>query len=208
VSLSILSDGGRYLEQLRAECQTRMLGSGQVDLEAHFLPFQNKLDHAPTLDELRRIADGQNSLFVQVSDNLVKSAIVRKTQKKNLAIARLLRAGNSFGDYGLAAYRFACKRGVESGAEGILPENADSKRVALGRRNLPRPFDKSAKVIEVGGFHFVVSGSRILRLQRRTGKQYTCYDDSYKQRTEAKSRRCRVTTGNAPVAVCAVKEFH
>ena len=50
-------------------------------------------------------------------------------------------------------------------AKGILPENTDSKRAALVCRNLPRPFDESAKVIEVGGFHFVVSGSRILRLQ-------------------------------------------
>ena len=41
-----------------------MLGCGQVDFEANFLPFQNKLDHAAALDELRRIADGQNSLFV------------------------------------------------------------------------------------------------------------------------------------------------
>ena len=54
VNLPILSDGGRHLEQFRAERQTSMLGGGQVDLEANFLPFQDKLDHAAALDELRR----------------------------------------------------------------------------------------------------------------------------------------------------------
>ena len=58
--LRIPSDDGRHLEQFGAERQASALGCGQVDLEADSISFQDKLDHAATLRELRDVTDGQD----------------------------------------------------------------------------------------------------------------------------------------------------
>ena len=56
MSISIPSNGGRDLEQFRAELQSRMLRCRQVNFEANFLFFWDKLDHAAALDEMGHIA--------------------------------------------------------------------------------------------------------------------------------------------------------
>src|SRR6266404_3735061 len=81
---------GRHLEQFRTQSQAGMLHSGEVDLKADPLSFQDKLDHSATLRELRHVTNGQNSLFVQGFDNCVESGFLAGGQKKNLAISRLL----------------------------------------------------------------------------------------------------------------------
>src|SRR6267143_844763 len=149
---------GRDFEQFRTQSQASMLHSSEVDLKADFFAFQDKLDHAATLGELRYITNCQNSLFAQGFDNGVKLGCLGGAQEKNLAIARLLQRGDSLGGHSLSGYRFTCKRGIKNRAEWILAENTDREGVVLGRRDVRRPFDEVAKVVEIGGLHVVVSG--------------------------------------------------
>src|SRR6266853_1301905 len=146
-----------------------MLHSGEVDLEADPLSFQDKLDHAATLRELRHVTNGQDGLFAQRFDDAVKLGCLGGAQEKNLAIARLLWSGDSLGGYFLSSDCFTRKRGIKNRAKGVFAENTDREGLVLGRRNVRRPFDEVAKVVKIGGLHVVVSGLYTLRPQKWNG---------------------------------------
>src|ERR1700719_2730634 len=124
---------GRDLEQFRTQSQARLLHSSDVDLKADSLSFQDKLDHAATLGELRHVTHGQDRPFVQSFDDDVKLGLLYGAQEKNLAIARLLWGGDSHGGHPLAGDLFTCKRGVKNRSKRILAENTDREGVVLGR---------------------------------------------------------------------------
>jgi len=62
----------RHLEKFRAQSQASMLDSSEVNLKADFLFFEDKLDHAATLRELRRVTDGQNACLSR--DSMILSS--------------------------------------------------------------------------------------------------------------------------------------
>ncbi len=150
--------GGSHFEQFGAQSQASMLNSTEVDFKADLFPFEDELDHAATLRELRHVTDGQNSLFVEGFDDFAKSAVLRGAHEKNVASGRFLRRGDSFGCDTLSPYCFACKGGIQSGPKGVLTENTDGERVTVGC-DTGRPFDEAAEIIEIGGLNVVVGRS-------------------------------------------------
>src|SRR5258708_7931127 len=88
---------GRHLEQFRAESQTSPLHGGEVYFKADFFPFENKLDHAAALRELRHVTDGQDRPFVEGFDDPAKPAVLRRAHEQNLSTGRFLRSGDSLG---------------------------------------------------------------------------------------------------------------
>jgi len=99
-----------------------MLDSSEVNLKADFLFFEDKLDHAATLRELRRVTDGQNRLFVEGFDDLViwlPSAELMKTIRQLAASCGLeIRLATT-----LCHLWFHLPACIEGGPKRILAEN-------------------------------------------------------------------------------------
>jgi hypothetical protein len=171
VSLSIPSDGGRYLKQLRAERQAGTLSCGQVDLKTDSTPLQHKLDHATVFRELGDVANGEDRGFVQCVDDFVKTIALRRADKQNLAVDGLLRTRDSPRRNLLVSSRFAGKRRIQSLSKWIIAEDTNGKGAVAGGRDSGGPFDESTKVVQVGGFHLILTRLLLPEYARRGEEQ-------------------------------------
>src|SRR5579862_634582 len=83
---------------------------------------------------------------------------------------RFLRIRNPPRNYVLTSNSCPTERRIESRAERILAKDADGKGIALRGRDLGRPFDKSAKIVEIGCFNLIFRGL-LLSLQAWNRRQ-------------------------------------
>src|SRR5712664_4859973 len=61
-----LSDGLGQTEQLRVNLQPGAVGRHGIDLKAHTATFHQKIDCAPAVQKIRRVADGQDRALAQL----------------------------------------------------------------------------------------------------------------------------------------------
>src|ERR1700732_3810026 len=162
--------GGRHLEQFGTQSQASTLHRREVDLKADFFPFEDKLDHAAALRELRHVTNGQNGPFVESFDDPAKPAFFGGAHEQDLATGRFLRSGDSFGGDAFPTYGFTGERGIEGRPKRILAQDTDRERAVLDCDS-GRPFDEAAEIVEIDSLDIVVSGLWALPPQTRSGHQ-------------------------------------
>jgi hypothetical protein len=160
-----------HFKQFRPEGQASALSGSQVDLEADSVSFQDRLDHATALRELRHVADGQNRSLVQASKILLSrpaSAALRK---------RIWQLTDSCGIEIRLATKFlppmvSPARVASSVApKRILAENADGEVIVLRCGHFGWPFDESAEIVEIRSFHLIVTRLLLPEYARRGEEQ-------------------------------------
>src|SRR5581483_1788754 len=128
---------------------------------------------------------------MQTVDHVLPFVALGGIYEEDVAASTLLGAMCSSYFHGPTCDSFAFDDLIQSGLEGEIVENAEAKCGCRTCKALGRPFHELSKVVEIGGFHLVVTHR--LRLWKCHAGQNGGFQTQRQQQTTNSERRTHVS---------------
>jgi hypothetical protein len=140
----------RYFEEFGTEGELRTSGGVEIHGESNVIVDSEELNHSAVLNEIRGVADGQDSLTVEGFEIGCDASAFGRTDVSNRTRAGL---GSGFEAYDANLFtieRFIRSEVIERMSEGIVADDADIESLAIVDRIGGREPDEFSEIEEVG----------------------------------------------------------
>lgn len=148
LSVVLLPDDFRQIEEFGANLQSRALGRFDVHFEVDPFLFDDEVNHPSELREPFCLSHGQNARLLQTLENGRQVFSFRGTDESDLAAFPVLSRLPSPDDQSVPADGLVLHNLVQCGSKRVSPDDADGEGIAQGPRRVGWPDDKFGEIVQ------------------------------------------------------------